>query len=77
MEAIDKLRQRLKSYSLTYERRFETWCKLLEEIKHLEPELQADLYDEFVEECPFTYSQWNAYAQMWANTGNNEKAYEV
>jgi hypothetical protein len=40
-------------------------------------EQQAELYDQFVDEFPFTYTQWNAYAQMWANADNNEKAHEV
>ena len=72
MEKIKNLKKGMRYKK--YEKRFEIWKKILKDAEDQDFQVQCELYSEFVQEFPFTFQQWNDFAQLYANNGDNESS---
>lgn len=61
----------------SYQDRFEIWRTILDKAEIMEFNEKCQVYTEYVQEFPFTLKPWNYLAQLYANSGENDKAFQI
>lgn len=74
-ERISDLRKSLNGKE--YGKRYSIWQKILEEATKLDFQFKCELYSDFVQEFPFTYHEWNDFAQLYAKNNDRTSALKM
>jgi len=75
MQELNKLKSSL--HGKCYSDKYDVWIKILSVVEVLDFHLKCELYKEFLQEYPFTFEQWNYYAQLYVQQGDNDKALDA